>query len=159
MGEERKAGSVMGRGMFGKRKNKPRTVQQMLADAVNDTGGGIVVPDGWAVIERRSDGVAAQKGEVRVIASVNKKADGKRWMQVSVSATPLRRGTVRIPTWTAMDMVKCEWIGKDEYAVMVHPPSRFDVNLNPGVLHWWHCLEGHPLPEFSAPDESVGRTI
>ena len=78
-----------------------------------------------------------------VIVSIEPKDDGKRWLHVS-AALPSR-----LPRHDEQAEIKEKFIGQDEYAISVFPPKEMHVNIHPHCLHLWHCLEGHPLPEFS----------
>jgi hypothetical protein len=89
----------------------------------------------------------------RVIVSWARRDDGKRWVHVSVSHPS------RIPSYEELAEVKRRFIGSDRYAVMVFPEESKHVNIHPRCLHLWHCVDGHPLPEFSGELVGGGRTI
>lgn len=80
---------------------------------------------------------------IRVGTSVAYEDDGKRWIHISMSHRK------RMPTHDEMLEVKNFFIGDDRYAMQVFPPKDMYVNQHPFCLHLWHCLDGHPLPEFS----------
>lgn len=111
-------------------------------------------PDGWSVIERRVDGIAAQQGNLRVIASAAVEQDGQRWLHVSLSRPK------SIPNWVDVRKVKREWLG-DAEGYMVFPPEHRYVNLNPYVLHLWSCLDapGGVLPAFEGNLIDGSKTI
>ena len=99
--------------------------------------------------------------DLRFIVSVAREDDGKRWLHASVS----RRGRT-LPTYEDLAMLKHFCIGDDKAAYQVFPPESNYVHAPPvrggrktQVLHLWHCLDGDPLPEFSAVIPGVGRTI
>lgn len=88
-----------------------------------------------------------------VISSVTQEGDGKLWLHVSFAHQK------RMPNYEEIASVKAQFIGKDKYAMMVFPPEDKHVNLHKYCLHLWHCLDGHPLPEFSGYDLKGSRTI
>jgi hypothetical protein len=97
-------------------------------------------------VEVRQDGASwrnAKRGLV-VILSVNTEADGKLWVHLSCSHAR------RTPTHEEMAMVKGIFLGDEIYAISVLRPKSMYVNIHPYCLHLWACLDGHPLPEFSA---------
>lgn len=75
--------------------------------------------------------------------SIKYEADGKRWYHASISHKK------RMPSHEELMETKDNFIGPDRYAVQVYPPKEFHVNIHGHCLHLWHCLDGHPLPEFS----------
>lgn len=96
-------------------------------------------------VERREDGIRwiHLLYPLSVISSVNREDDGRQWLHVSFAHRK------RLPDYDEITMVKRLFIGEGKYAVMVFPPKDIHVNINPNCLHLWHCLDGHPLPEFS----------
>ena len=88
-----------------------------------------------------------------VISSVSREMDGKLWLHVSFAHPK------RIPNYEEITSVKARFIGKDKYAMMIFPPEEMHVNLHGYCLHLWHCLDGHPLPEFSGYDLKGRRTL
>ncbi len=110
-----------------------------------------VLPAGWIVMRVLHDGIQCVNNllNLAVIASVATELDGKRWLHVSASAPD------RIPTWKELRLVKDIFIGKNKLAVQVLPPDEDYINLNPHVLHLWHCLDGCPVPDFA----QGGKTI
>jgi hypothetical protein len=104
---------------------------------------------------RRLDGCRWQHLDypLTVISSVCYEDDGKLWLHVSYAHQK------RMPTYGEMQLVKSMFIGEDKYAMMVLPPKDKYVNLHKYCLHLWHCLEGHPLPEFSGISPDQSRTI
>jgi hypothetical protein len=91
--------------------------------------------------------------KLTVISSVCYEKDGKLWLHVSLAHHK------RMPSYDEIKLVKEHFIGKDKYAMLVFPPEDKFVNLHPFCLHLWHCIDGHPLPEFSALLPSGARTI
>lgn len=101
-------------------------------------------PAPWRLWEIRGDGASyLEPGGLAVIVSGGVQADGKRWVHVSLSRKE------RIPSWNDLTRVKDAFIGRDNYAVQVLPPEDRYVRIHPNVLHLFHCVDGHPLPEFS----------
>lgn len=92
----------------------------------------------------RSDGLS-------VILSGHVEADGKRWLHLSCARQD------RLPSWSEYRDVKVLFLGDDTYAYAVCPPMKYYVNLNPFCLHWFHCLDGDPLPEFSGFIPALGN--
>ena len=83
------------------------------------------------------------------------KADGNRWLHVSVSRSD------RIPGHRDMAEVKRAFIG-DRYAYSVWPPTGSYVNIHPNWLHlWslWDAGDGRVLPEFSEVLPGIGRSV
>jgi len=88
-----------------------------------------------------------QKRKLRVAASVAMERDDKLWLHVSCS------NPKRMPTYDEMALVKKIFVGDDKYAISVIPPKDKHVNTHIFCLHWWSCIDGHPLPEFSVCGE------
>jgi hypothetical protein len=91
--------------------------------------------------------VACQQidGGLLVLIDCEEKADGNRWIHVSVSR---KKWT---PTHEDMVLVKEAFIG-DRYAYSVWPPKAEYVNIHAHCLHlWalWDGKDGRVLPEFS----------
>ena len=118
-----------------------------------------VLPSGWAAIDTTgwTDGpdpdyarVYVKHGAVKVLISCARYADGKSWLHVSVS-----RRNREIPSWQLMSEVKDLFIGQERTAYQVMPPRSKWVNIHPGVLHLWHCLDGDVTPDFTAGGETI----
>jgi hypothetical protein len=105
-------------------------------------------PSGFRVIREMVgvDGYAcdSDNADLTVIVSVAREDDGRRWKHVSVS-----RRDRQLPSWGDMRKVKDAFVGPDAYAYQVFPPEALYVNIHPGVLHLWQCLDGQAIPEFS----------
>lgn len=96
-------------------------------------------------MDQRSEDGARYVNHARkliVILSAAVELDGKAWVHFSLSHFE------RIPTWGEFRTTKEAFLG-DVYAYQVMPPKENYVNINPRVLHLFHCLEGVPLPEFT----------
>lgn len=101
-----------------------------------------VLPPGW--ITREFNNVFHNRHRrLTVIFSVERERDGRRWVHVSVSRTDRF-----LPTWEDLKHVKAWTIGADKLAIQILPPDAEFVNIHPGVLHLWHCLDGSPVPDF-----------
>jgi hypothetical protein len=107
-------------------------------------------PRGWYVDDRRLDGARYYCPSRKLIAivSISVESDGRRWLHMSLSHWN------RVPTWGELRDAKQLFLG-DVYAYQVLPPKSQYVNINPKVLHLWHCLDGAPLPEFSRGSGSL----
>jgi hypothetical protein len=76
--------------------------------------------------------------------------DGKRWLHISVS-----RSDRKIPDWQTMTEVKNLFIGEDRTALQIMPPKAKHVNINPGVLHLWSCVDGDVVPDMTGDGETI----
>jgi hypothetical protein len=130
-------------------KSTPANAMDLVMQHVTDVDGV------FRVTETRLDGKLWQHllYPLTVISSVSQESDGKRWLHVSFAHQK------RMPNYEEITSVKARFIGKDKYAMMVFPPEDKYVNLHQYCLHLWHCLDGHPLPEFSGYDLKGRRTI
>lgn len=99
----------------------------------------------WEIEKTTEDGAAVSRKNLFVIFSVNHETDGKYWLHLSVS----RSDSSKVPSYEDLVFVKKTFVGDDAYAYQVFPPKTKHVNLHPGVLHLWHCFDGHVIPEFS----------
>lgn len=104
-----------------------------------------VLPAGWVLLDGSQDGARYfhTAFQLMVILSGATEQDGRRWLHLSCSHQ------ARIPTWRELREVKDVFIGRDRYAYQVLPPDAHYVNINPRVLHLWHCLDADPLPDFT----------
>lgn len=104
-----------------------------------------VLPVGWNLYERSFDGMIVWHAPsfLTVILSGSREDDGKRWLHLSVSH---RR---RIPAWSELKLAKDLFLGPDLWAIQVLPTADKYVNINPHVLHLWHCVDGLALPDFT----------
>jgi hypothetical protein len=101
-----------------------------------------VLPAGWQPIPEMAGGFINRQRKLGAMFSVEREADGKRWVHVSVSHRD------RVPTWDELRSVKDWLLGRDTLVVQVLPPEAEYVNVHPYVLHLWHCLDGRPVPDF-----------
>jgi hypothetical protein len=92
----------------------------------------------------------AKHGTLRVLLSAARYGDGKGWLHVSVS-----RKNREVPSWAQMCEVKDLFIGVERTAVQVHPPRSKYVNMHPGCLHLWCCLDGEVVPDFTAGGDTI----
>ncbi len=107
-----------------------------------------VLPPGWVATQEGIDGtlydaIDGPDTGLRVIASACLEEDGKWWLHVSASRQ------ARIPDWEDLRRVKDIFIGRNVAAIQVLPKQTSYVNINPFVLHLWHCLDEDPLPDFT----------
>lgn len=64
------------------------------------------------------------------------------WEHVSVS-----RSDKQIPSWMVMCRIKRLFFLPEECVVQFHPPDADHINVNPGVLHLWRCVDREfPMP-------------
>lgn len=92
-------------------------------------------PTGWRYVQMGDVGVAATRANgLRVIVDGLVKADGLRWLHVSVSRS---KG---LPTYADIAAAKRTFIGDDLFAYQVFAPPGKHVNLFE-VLHLWACVD------------------
>jgi hypothetical protein len=102
-----------------------------------------VLPSGWREIPGADGAKYVAPDGMSVIVSGAFELDGKRWLHVSCS----RRE--RLPSWEDLRAVKDRFIGLEALALQVLPPQSRYINLNPHVLHLWHCVDAEPVPDFA----------
>ena len=111
-----------------------------------------VLPGHWTEVIRLEDGAKYLRASppllvkpivFSVIISGCRELDNKRWLHVSCAYAD------RLPTWKDLGEVKDLFIGKDKLALQVLPKESDYININPYVLHLWHCLDGDPTPDFT----------
>lgn len=115
------------------------------------TVSGLPAPLYWMCIDRQRDedgiyGAAWERTQghtLRVIESICKREDGRTWLHVSVSK-PNRK----IPTWEDVQTMRLAFIGEERECYMVFPTRERYVNIHPGVLHLYCCLD---QPEGALP--------
>lgn len=113
----------------------------------------LVLPPGWALQRRSSDGgwflYAHHRRPLSAILSVEAH-DDRLWLHMSVAADG------RVPTWHELRGVK-DWLLGDVEAYMVAPPRARYVNINPFVLHLFAPADQDrlPLPDFTAGTASL----
>lgn len=113
-------------------------------------------PKDWHFLQAWGDGHCfVHKNGLRLIVDCEKKADGRKWVHVSVSRKNFD------PSHADMCMVKEAFLGT-RYAYAVYPPREVYVNIHTHCLHLWALAEGDDgrvLPEFSAVIEDIGRSV
>lgn len=115
------------------------------------------LPGHWKLHTELDDGAWYQRVNpamikpipLRVCVSGMIEQDGLRWLHVSASHPD------RIPSWDDLREVKNLFIGEDKLALQVLPKVAQYVNLNPFVLHLWHCVDKDPTPDFTWGTGSV----
>lgn len=85
-----------------------------------------------------------------VLVSAAQYGDAKAWLHVSVS-----RSDHALPSWQTMSQVKNLLIGDDRTALQVMPPRAKHVNIHPGVLHLYCCLDGDVTPDFTGGGDTI----
>lgn len=97
------------------------------------------------VEEIGGDGFACEFRDMRVycIVSESIELDNRLWVHVSCS----KRN--KVPSWVNLKRVKDALLGGDKVAYQVFPKEENYVNIDPNVLHFFHCPSETVLPEFS----------
>lgn len=111
-----------------------------------------VLPAGWETYQRHAiDGLILwhKPSLLSVILSGSREEDGKRWLHLSVAHRQ------RIPAWSELKLVKDLFLGPHLWAIQVLPTADKYVNINPRVLHLWHCVDGIALPDFTGGTGSI----
>lgn len=88
-------------------------------------------------------------GEARAIYLIA--SDGEGWQHVSVSFGKRNHKT---PSWEVMCWVKDLFWEPEDCVVQFHPPQSEYVNVHPGCLHLWRCIDGRDQP--TPPSIMVG---
>ena len=104
-----------------------------------------VLPAGWSYNHSLGTDNVLDHGVrgLRVILTAMRYGDGRAWLHLSMS-----RRDGHLPSWRDLREAKDLFIGRDRKAIQVLPSANEYVNINPGVLHLWCCLDGDPLPDF-----------
>jgi hypothetical protein len=110
----------------------------------SQTVSGLPAPIGWVCIDRKrdADGIFGRfwtrtTGEaIRVIESVYTRPDGTRWLHVSVSK-PNRK----MPTWEDVQAMRRCFVSEERESYMIFPTKERYVNIHPGVLHLYCCVD------------------
>jgi hypothetical protein len=95
-------------------------------------------PFGWFYIPSRATGGRAVK-----VCAVDGEETG--WEHVSVSLD----GSDKCPSWQEMCAVKALFWEPTECVVQFHPPDAAHINIHPGCLHLWRCVNA----EFPTPPQ------
>ena len=130
-----------------------------------ETWSGLEAPRGWHVtdvIHSHEDGsvcgFAWQRltGQaIMVMEDVTIKADGKRWLHVSVA-----KPNNKMPTYTDLQEARILFLGEDRESYSVYPPKERYVNFT-NTLHLW-CNLDQPdgvLPHFDGVVELNGQKV
>jgi hypothetical protein len=105
-------------------------------------------PDyGW---DKDYNRVYRRHGTILVLLSCAQYGDGKVWVHLSVS-----RKSREIPTWSLMSEIKEVFLGAERTAYQVHPPRSKHVNIHPGVLHLYCCVDGPVTPDFTGGGDTI----
>lgn len=102
------------------------------------TYSGLPAPKGWTIYERREDGLMWIRlfgAKISVIEDISIKADGKRWLHVSVG-NPKNR----MPTYEEIQEVRKLFVGEHRECYHIFPTSERYVNFA-NVLHLFCCLD------------------
>lgn len=100
---------------------------------------------GFEIVMEKIDGIMykSKSRGLTVIQSTNTELDGKMWLHTSYS----RKN--RTPTYEDTVLIKENFIGKDQKAIMVFPKESEHVNIHPYCLHLWSCEDSDILPDFT----------
>jgi hypothetical protein len=114
---------------------------------------------GWKRVRHNRDGSEIEGGAAMFvnaeqqrsfIVTVSIEDDSRVWLHYSLATQ-----TKELPTWPEMVRAKEYFAGPESYAVQVIPPRSKYVNLHPTALHFFVCVDGGPLPDFSAGTGSI----
>jgi hypothetical protein len=88
---------------------------------------------------------------LRAATAFNHEHGWTLWHHVSVSKGGGK--TAPIPSYEELAWVRDQFITRERESYQIFPPASRYVNIHPGVLHLWHCLEagndaGRVLPAF-----------
>lgn len=122
------------------------------------TYSGLPAPDHWHIVEPWGNGIKWERliGErITIIEDITVKADGKRWLHVSVG-----RPKNKMPTLGDLYTARKLFIGEDRECYFVFPTKERYVNIG-NVLHLWSCLDEPDgvLPHFEGMVNLGGVTV
>src|SRR5260221_483102 len=111
------------------------------------TWSGLAAPLYWLIVERRADGLMwlRTRGEpISVIEDITAKADGRRWLHVSVA-----KRKNKMPTYNDLQTARKLFVGEHRESYMVFPPTGRYVNIG-NTFHLWACMDAEAgvLPHF-----------
>lgn len=111
------------------------------------TVSGLSAPSGWHIMQPWGDGLAWERlfgSHITVIEDMSVKADGRRWLHVSVGAPKNR-----LPTYEEMQAVRKAFVGEHRECYQIFPPKERYVNIG-NVVHLWCCMDAPEgvLPHF-----------
>ena len=108
-------------------------------------------PPGWRQVARSLDGAEYRHNiaPYSVIISATAEDDGRPWAHFSVAHPH------RLPTWDDLVRFKEAFLGAESKAIQVIAPRSQWVNIHPHCLHLFVCLDGDPLPDFTAGSGSL----
>jgi hypothetical protein len=123
-------------------------MKQIIEVTPGTTISGLPAPRGWHIARPWGDGLAWERliGErITVIEDISFKADGKRWLHVSVAKSKKHL----IPTYDDLQVVRKAFVGEHRECYQVFPTKDRYVNIG-NVLHLWACLDSPEgvLPHF-----------
>ncbi|MBO3463825.1 hypothetical protein G7B40_001335 [Aetokthonos hydrillicola Thurmond2011] len=111
------------------------------------------MPNGWRIEWMSELGVswigALQPGfqspKFTVLYSIALESDDKLWLHLSISKQTISKKMV-IPEYWECAKIRSLVFG-DKWSIQYFPVAEEYVNMA-DVLHFWHCLEGNPMPDF-----------
>jgi hypothetical protein len=77
--------------------------------------------------------------------SVCLESDDRLWLHLSISKKEVNKNRTILTYKEAKEI--CKFFYGDKWHIQYFPPANEYVNLSE-VLHFWHCLESNPLPDF-----------
>lgn len=102
---------------------------------------GLEAPPYWFIVEYRDDGLMwmrTQGKAISVIEDITIKADGKRWLHVSLACQGKHHN--KLPTYEDMQEVRRLFVGEHRECYQIMPPKNRWINFA-NVLHLWCCLD------------------
>lgn len=118
------------------------------------THSGLPAPADWHVVEPWGDGLMWERmtgQRITVIEDITVKADGRRWLHVSVA-----KPNKKLPTYEDLETARKLFIGPDRECYQVFPTADRYVNIGQ-TLHLWACMEQPEgvLPRFEGVIDGV----
>lgn len=125
-----------------------------MLQVTSKTASGLPAPAGWHTVPWPGSGFMWERlfgSRISVIEDVDIKADGKRWLHVSVGAPKNK-----LPSYEDLQAARKAFIGEDREAYMVFPTKDRYVNIG-NVLHLFACLDDPEgvLPHFEGIIDGV----
>jgi hypothetical protein len=131
---------------------------------ISKTVSGLPAPEGWYCVKRESNaqgiyGCIWERlfGErLRVIESISQRSDGRDWLHVSIS-----KQNRKLPTHEHLLLLRNLFVGEHRECYQIFPTQERYVNIHPGVLHLYCCLNVPTgvLPQFEGTFEINGQKV
>lgn len=105
---------------------------------------GIASPVGWRQLHSPVyKTMAYTNGRGLFVIKGYEQYGNQKWLHVSVSKVN------KLPSWDAIKKVKDVFIGRNQKAIMILPPTEQYVNYHRFCMHLFCNLENDPLPDFT----------